>query len=316
MEALKTQKFIRVSKSTRAQKYFWRRNPESSYALASWNLHSEFCTQCTKSFVWAFSVNPSIFSVTHLRGFSFLVNFGKIMLPNVAILFKRRIGLNSLNFRVIGIGVIACTKKWRRLVSTTSVRKMYEGNNTTSSKLTMLQLKEHEQQQDNCSLIHMFWYHMLQLYSLRMRFFHAPRDLLGQRKCTFVGWVGGSGKRGEESGACKAGVCGGGGGCETALSEDRFRIFLYQSFVFHLIFFFFLFIFIFSFFLSFVHYCFFLSRGYLLLQRLCLLYIRSLNKFQSLRFPALLHSRFECRHATSLPPCGEDRCVTTLKTDV
>ena len=89
---------------------------------------------------------------------------------------------------------------------------MYEGNNTTSSKLTMLQLKEHEQQQDNCSLIHMFWYHMLQLYSLRMRFFQAPRDLLGQRKCTFVGWVGGSGKRGEESGACKAGVLGGGGG--------------------------------------------------------------------------------------------------------
>ena len=88
---------------------------------------------------------------------------------------------------------------------------MYEGNNTTSSKLTMLQLKEHEQQQDNCSLIHM--YHMLQLYSLRIRFFNAPRDLLGQRKCTFVGrWVGGSGKRGEESGACKAGVCGGGGG--------------------------------------------------------------------------------------------------------
>ena len=44
-----------------------------------------------------------------------------------------------------------------------------------------------------------------------MRFFQAPRDLLGQRKCTFVGWVGGSGKRGEESGACKAGVWGGGG---------------------------------------------------------------------------------------------------------
>ena len=107
-----------------------------------------------------------------------------------------------------------------------------------------------------------------------------------------------------------------GGGRETALSEDRFRIFLYQSFVFHLIFLFFHFIFIFSFFLSFVHYCFFLSRGYSLLQRLCLLYIRSLNKFQSLRFPALLHSRFECRHATLLPPCGEDRCVTTLKTDV
>ena len=190
---------------------------------------------------------------------------------------------------------------------------MYEGNNTTSSKLTMLQLKEHEQQQDNCLLIHMFWHHMLQLYSLRMRFSQAPRDLLGQRKCTFVGWVGGSGKRGEESGAVKAG---GEGGRETALSEDRFRIFLYQSFVFHLIFLFFLFIFIFSFFLSFVHYCFFLSRGYLLLQRLCLLYIRSLNKFQSLRFPGLLHSRFECRHATLLPPCGEDRCVTNLKTDV
>ena len=85
---------------------------------------------------------------------------------------------------------------------------MYEGDNTTSSKLTMQQLKEHEQQQDNCSLIHMFWYHMLQLYFLRMRFFQAPRDLLGQRKCTFVGWVGG-GKRGEESGACKAGVGGG-----------------------------------------------------------------------------------------------------------
>ena len=156
---------------------------------------------------------------------------------------------------------------------------------------------------------------MLQLYSLRMRFFLAPRDLLGQRKCTFVGWVGGSGKRGEESGACKVGVSGE-GGRETALSEDRFRIFLYQSFVFHLIFLFFLFIFIFSFFLSFVHYCFFLSRGYLLLQRLCLLYIRSLNKFQSLRFSGLLHSRFECRHATLFPPYGEDRCVTNLKTDV
>ena len=69
---------------------------------------------------------------------------------------------------------------------------------------------------------------------------------------------------GEESGAGKAGVWGEGGGRETALSEVRFRIFLYQSFVFHLIFLFFLFIFIFSFFLSFVHYCFFLSRGYLL----------------------------------------------------
>ena len=109
---------------------------------------------------------------------------------------------------------------------------------------------------------------------------------------------------------------GGGGGRETALRKDRIRIFLYQSFVLHLIFLFFLFIFIFSFFRSFVHYCFFLSRGYLLLQRLCLLYIRSLNKFQSLHFPGLLHSRFECRHATLLPPCGDDRCVTTLKTDV
>ena len=118
---------------------------------------------------------------------------------------------------------------------------MYEGNNTTSSKLTMLQLKEHEQQQDNCSLIHMFWHHMLQLYSLRMRFFQAPRDLLGQRKCTFVGWVGGSGKRGEESGACKRG-CGGGGGVRrpsVRIGSEFFSIkvlyfifFSYSSFLF------------------------------------------------------------------------------------
>ena len=92
---------------------------------------------------------------------------------------------------------------------------MYEGNNTTSSKLTMLQLKEHEQQQDNCSLIHMFWYHMLQLYFLRMRFFQAPRDLLGQRKCTFVGWVGG-GKRGRRVVLAKRGCGGGGGGAGDA----------------------------------------------------------------------------------------------------
>lgn len=70
-------------------------------------------------------------------------------------------GLNSLNFRVIGIGIFACTKKWQRLVSTASVTQMYEGDNTTSSKPTMQQLKQHEQQQDNCSLIHMFWHHML-----------------------------------------------------------------------------------------------------------------------------------------------------------
>ena len=148
-----------------------------------------------------------------------------------------------------------------------------------------------------------------------MRFFQAPRDLLGQRKCTFVGWVGGSGKRGEESGACKAGVWGGGGvrrpsvmiGSEFfSIKVLYFILFSYSSFLF-------------LFFLSFSLLCitgFFLSRGYLLLQRLFLLYIRSLNKFQSLRFPGLLHSRFECRHATLLPPCGEDRCVTNLKTDV
>ena len=55
---------------------------------------------------------------------------------------------------------------------------MYEGDNTTSSKPTMLQLKEHEQQQDNCSLIHMFWHHMLQWYSLRMRYFNSPAIFL------------------------------------------------------------------------------------------------------------------------------------------
>ena len=84
-------------------------------------------------------------------------------------------------------------------------------------------------------------FHMLQLYSLRMRFFQAPRDLLGQRKCTFVGWVGGSGKRGEESGACKAGVSGGGGvrrpsvmiGSEFfSIKVLYFILFSYSSFLF------------------------------------------------------------------------------------
>ena len=55
---------------------------------------------------------------------------------------------------------------------------MYEGDNTTSSKPTMLQLKEHDQQQDNCSLIHMFWHHMLQWYFLRMRYFKLPAIFL------------------------------------------------------------------------------------------------------------------------------------------
>ena len=55
---------------------------------------------------------------------------------------------------------------------------MYEGDNTTSSKPTMQQLKQHEQQQDNCSLTHMFWHHMLSLYSLRMRYFKLPAIFL------------------------------------------------------------------------------------------------------------------------------------------
>ena len=187
----------------------------------------------------------------------------------------------------------------------------------------MQQLKEHEQQQDNCSLTHMFWHHML-VFSAHA-FFSSSRDLLGQRKCTFVGWVGGSGNwRGRRVVLAKRG-CGGGGvvrrpsvrlGSEFfSIKVLYFILFSYSSF---------LFLFFLSFSLlpglwapAFAHYyCFFLSRGYLLLQRLCLLYIRSLNKFQSLRFPALLHSRFECRHATLLPPCREDRCVTTLITDV
>ena len=140
--------------------------------------------------------------MTHLRGFSFLVNFGKIMLPNVAILFKRRMGLSSLNFRVLGIGIFACTKKLKRLVSTTSVRKMYEGDNTTSSKRTMPQLKEHEQQQDNCSLIHMFWHHMLRLYSLRMRYFKLSTIFLvsvnAPLSCRRGGGRGGAGFTGEK----------------------------------------------------------------------------------------------------------------------
>ena len=276
LEALKTQNFIRVSKSTRTQKYFRRRTPASSYALASWNLHSEFCTRCTKSFVWAFSVNPSIFSVTHLRAFSFLVNFGMIMLPNVAILFKRRMGLNSLNFRVIGIGIFACPKKWKRLVSTTSVRKMYEGDNTKSSKRTMPQLKEHEQQQDNYSLIHMFWHHMLQLYSLRMRYFKLSAIFLvsvnAPLSCR-------RGKRGE-GGVVRAHASQG-GVCAWRPSVTIVSNFLYIKVLYftmaldfilfsYFIFFLFIFIFIFYFFLSFVYYCFFLSRGYLLLQRLCI----------------------------------------------
>lgn len=55
---------------------------------------------------------------------------------------------------------------------------MYEGDNTTSSKPTMQQLQQHEQQQDNCSIIHMFWHHMLPLYSLRMRYFKLPAIFL------------------------------------------------------------------------------------------------------------------------------------------
>ena len=34
------------------------------------------------------------------------------------------------------------------------------------------------------------------------------------------------------------------------------------------------------------------------------------------RLCSLLHSRFQCRHATLLPTSGEERCVTTLKTAV